>query len=176
MTDRHAELRKMIEHASTWAEKRFRKKGELSPMWHAVDADGRHYLMPAPPCDSKDLSVALVRAVFEASNIVRCVFIDEAWVLAKRAEKLTAEQAEAFKQQCLKHGVADHPDRQEVVIFSGEDELGFVMGTRPIIRKGNKATLGPLTYNMSGQSKSDLSEGQWEGRLIGMLPQRGRVQ
>jgi hypothetical protein len=153
-----ADLRMLIEHASSWAEKIFARKGQILPMWHAVKASGEHVVMPAPPGD-KDTSVALVRAFFELNDVVRCLFINEAW---------TAFGGEDLTEWVEQHGgsIHDYPDRVEVVAFMGEDDTeGMMTAHRRIIRGQGKATLGPLEF-------MDWSRGHSEGRLVGLLPRR----
>jgi hypothetical protein len=67
-------------------------------------------------------------------------------------------------------GIADHPDRQEVVILTAESErAGLVMAWRPIIRPSKgKARLGPIVI----EQRDSLTV---EGRLSSMLPRKGRA-
>jgi hypothetical protein len=65
--------------------------------------------------------------------------------------------------------LADHPDRVEIVILSGEDETaGWCTARRVIIRpQHGKPYLGPLEIDVFEVS---------EGRMVGLLPQRGTRQ
>lgn len=157
-----ADLRMLIEHASDWAEKQFGRKGRLWPMWHAVKANGDHIVMEAPP-GSKDESAAMVRAFFELNDVVRCLFIDEAWI-AVGGEELRRWVEENNQQ------IATYPGRVEVVAFMGEDDVdGMLTAHRKIIRGEGKPKLGPLTVNERWDNA--------QGRLVGMLPRRAaRVQ
>lgn len=151
------DLRTLIEHASRWAEQAFARDGVIKPMWHAVKANGDHMALEAPDTN-KDMAAALVRAAFELNQVVRCLFIDEAW---------TAVGQDELRAWINEHGnIHDYPGRVEVVAFMGEDaEQGMLAAHRRIIRGKGKPTLGPLTFE-------DFSHGTSSGRLIGMLPRR----
>jgi hypothetical protein len=122
-----------------------------------------------PPLESKDLAIALMKAMFECFHVVRYVHFTEAWTLdyrGEKARKITSEDLRKIKQE----GLSQHPDRVEVVMFQAEDnEAGLITGHRPIIRpNGKKPYLGPIEY---------LSEGmESEGRLVGLLPRKGTLQ
>ena len=158
-----AQLRMLIENASDWAEKIFARKGQILPMWHAVTSNGEHVVMDAPSSD-KDTSAVIVRAFFELNDVVRCLFIDEAW---------TAQGGEELRKWVEEHNqqIATYPNRVEVVAFMGEDDAdGMITAHRRIIRGQGKPKLGSLEY-------IDWAGGESSGRLVGMLPRRGaRVQ
>jgi hypothetical protein len=149
-------LREMIDHAAAWAEKELSRTGEIVPMWHAMTATGEHLIIPAPPCD-KDTSAAIVRALFILRNVVRCVFIDEAWI---------ASGGKELQGHVETHGqIANWHGREEAIVFVGEDyDTGQLSAHRRLFRHmRGKPTLGPLdiiTFNAA------------EGRLVGMLPPR----
>lgn len=158
-----SELQKMIEYASGWAEERFRESGHVSPMWHAVQSNGEAFVV-IPDAD-KDHATIMTRALFELKDVVRCVFIDEAWSARGRGE----EDSKRLQDWIDEHGhIHDFPGRMEVVVFVGEDQNeGLVSAQREIERpKRGKARLGPLTYVAKEFNRS-------EGRFIGMLPRRG---
>jgi hypothetical protein len=161
-----SKLREMIEGASAWAEKRFAKTGEITPIWHAVKADGQDLVLPAPPGLSKDVAAVLARAVFEIENVERCVLIDEAWTARGMGEK--ARELEAWRA-AHEGSIHEYPERVEVVMFVGEDASeGMITAHREIKRpKKGKPRLGPLQF-MEGFSSA-------QGRLVGMLPRRGAV-
>jgi Exo-beta-1,3-glucanase len=155
-------LRDLLKLASMGAERVFAAKGELLPMWHAETADGVSMLVPAPPTDNKDLAVRLIKALFEERHVVRFVFFDEAWTL-RSTDRAVVDKA-------VDHGdLSTHPDRVEVVVFVAEDAEGGALGGRRLIHRapGKKATLGPLEIHEYLEA---------EGRLIGLLPQRGTLQ
>jgi len=155
------ELKQLITIASRQMEKQFAKKGVVRPMWHAVAADGQEFVFLSP-CEDKDQCVAMVHAFCDLRDIVRILFIAEAWT----ATDLKPGELERANE----HGVETLPQREEVLMFAGEDKDGNVVAKRTIIRsKGNgkRATLGPLEF----------VEG-FEGRLANLIPSRlkGTVQ
>jgi hypothetical protein len=152
-------LRQFIEAASFGAEKIFRKQGVITPMWHCVKADGSEFVMNAPD-GSKDVSAAIARAYFELNGVVRCMFIDEAWIVEADGDLASDELLAIYRSQ---GSIADHPKRQEVVAFIAEDQSGGTLqARRPIIRpRHGKPRLGPLHFD------DDIT--QSEGRLVGML-------
>lgn len=158
------QLNEMIEVASRVAEKMLRTKGEVRPMWHAIMADGDNLLVPAPHPD-KDTAVALIRALFEIKNVVRYVFVDEAWVVIGRGP--IPDEVRAWLGE---HGARAHPGRIDAVMFTGEDgESGKQISSfRRILRPPQgKARLGPMEHYSAGREQ--------EGRLIGLLPRRGAL-
>jgi hypothetical protein len=157
MNDPHRELRAMIESASQWADDQFAVHGLILPMWHILSGSGKNMLLPAPPYD-KDISAAIMREALKIFEAIRYVFMDEAWVVEFRGDEAVEEAAKASD-------LSTHPRRVEVVMFSGEDHAGELLGKRRIERPAKgKAYLGPLEFEEYKVS---------EGRLVGMLPQRG---
>jgi hypothetical protein len=164
------QLRELIAFASDFCDRMFAAKGVIYPMWHAVTSSGEQFV-ETTTFDDKDLSVAMIRALFDIRDVVRYVFMDEAWTLSR----LIRPDEEAMIQR---EGLSKHPDRVEVVMLSGEDrDCGQLMVHRNIIRppKG-KPYLGPL------QSLDDLpfmpaggGVEHSEGRMVGLLPVRGRT-
>lgn len=156
--------REMIEFASERVTELWQLKHEITPMWHAITADDKYMIIP-PPCEDKDDSASLIRALFELQDVVRYVFFAEAWTLNLSKEDNSKEELDAMH----KKGIADHPDRRETVIFVAEDEHGFVMAHRKITRpERGFAVLEPLAWD------EDFT--QTEGRLVGMLPRRSTMQ
>jgi hypothetical protein len=159
------ELKDMIDAASRQIEKLFARRGQVFPMWHAVPMEGPE-LVFAPPRKDKDEALAMVRALFDLNNVVRCIFIDEAWMAGP-------ELTEAEEKQAAEHGVVSLKKKHEIVMFCAEDHNGTTMARRTIIRpKGKKAYLGPLEFFPEGMCNS------FEGRMAHMLPTRikGTIQ
>jgi hypothetical protein len=164
------QLRDLIAFTSNFCDRQFAAKGMIIPIWHAVTSTGESLIQTAP-CDDKDLSVAMIRALFDIRDVVRYVFMDEAWTLARMLQP--DEQAKIRRE-----GLANHPDRIEVVMIQGEDrDCGQIMLHRDIIRPAKgRPYLGPL------QSLDDLpfiphgARVQSEGRMVGLLPVRGTRQ
>lgn len=151
-------LREFIASASESIEAVFDHSGEIEPVWHCVKADGTEFLV-RPPCVDKDLAVTLLRSAFRMMEVRRCLFISEAW---------TAQGDRSEVERWIANGrsLSEHPDREEIVMFSGEDECMSLSAHRRILRPANgKASLGPLRF------LDDITIS--EGRLVGMLPRRG---
>jgi hypothetical protein len=151
-------LRQFVEYVARRADYMFKKQGQLSPMYHAIDAEGNNYVLAGPP-GTKDEAVAQVRAFLKACGAVRVAFIDEAWIL----DQEIAPGADIDKIYREGNSIRNHPGRIEAVIVSGEDHAeGLIMATMEIIRHGNRAVLGKL--------KILPQEGHSEGRMVGLLP------
>jgi len=158
MTD---SLLKFVQHVASRAEYMFKKQGQLSPMYHAIDAEGNNYVLAGPP-GTKDEAVAQVRTFLKACGAVRVAFIDEAWILDQ--EKAAGVDIDKVYREG--NSIRNHPGRIEAVIVSAEDQNeGVIMATREIIRHGNRAVLGKL--------KIMPREGQMEGRMVGLLSSPG---
>lgn len=165
------QLREMLDYASCFCEKHFAMRGEIAPMWHVITSKGETLIELHPTQFSKDMAAAMIRAWFDLVDAVRYVYIGEAWTLNRMIRE--EEQAEIFR-----NGIAEHPDRVEIVQLQGEDrDYGQIIMSRDIIRpKKGKPYLGPL------QGINDLphipagAHVQSEGRMVGMLPVRGTRQ
>jgi hypothetical protein len=162
--DAHA----LIEHASRFAEHAIKKYGVVTPIYHMITADCQNIVAPSPG-RTKDEAVAMMRALFELRDVVRYVYLDEAWILDRinsGPDAIPPGELERLKRE----GVSKHPDRVEVVMFSCEDrDAGQIMALREIIRNGSgKPRLGPLRYTPRS--------GYTEGRMVGLLPVRGTRQ
>ena len=158
--DAHPRLRAMIEAASRNIEVIFGITGEVAPMWHFTKANGNEFAMLAPDTDDKDIATAIVRAVFEVEDVVRYVFMTEAWVVETH-DPVEIEEIKVWIAQG--RSARDHPKRREIVMFVAEDATGQLTGQREIERKGKRPRLGSLQIDEFTQS---------EGRIIGMLPRR----
>lgn len=148
------ELKELFHVASRFVADRFRQTGQIMPMFHAVASDGQHLII-APPARDKAASVILMKALFSIRGVVRYVFFDEGWML---------KSEEPIKRSDYADGLEHHPDRREVVFFTGESrQHGCALAHRFILRpEHGRATLSPLVMH-------DASEGRNEGRLIGLL-------
>jgi hypothetical protein len=157
-------LRRLIEKASDAAERTFLSTGSFPPMWHMMTAEGDDLFIGATLAD-KNMAVALIKAMMILHNVVRYVFIDEAWLLDRSGAVDPAEL-----KRLNRDGLEHHPERQEVLMFMAEDQsAGALTGRRAIIRApGRKARLGPLIIDR------DLLAS--EGRMVGLLPPVGARQ
>jgi hypothetical protein len=154
-----AELRSLIEQVSRYAELTFREEHSVAPIWYCIDGEGR--LCISQLAAEKNTAAVLMRAFMAVHNIVRYCYANEAWTITGRdVGRYIARGGKA----------EDHPNRQEVVFFSAEDDSGMLTASRLILRRiGKNPRLGPLVIN-------DMQGWSSEGRLVGMLPQRGTVQ
>ena len=164
------ELRKMIDHASAFCERHFAAKGEIAPMWHFINAKGEQFIEPHPPFD-KDTSMALIRALFDLNDVVRYIYMGEAWTLDRMIK--TDEMDEIRRT-----GLASHPDRCEIVQLQGEDsECGQLMGQRKIIRpKAGRPYLAPLQMTTDLPFIPTGAHVESSGRMVGVLPVQGTRQ
>jgi hypothetical protein len=165
------ELRRMLDYASEFCERQFAKKGEIAPMWHAVTVDGQKIIEPHPTYLGKDMAAAMIRSFFDLRDVIRYVYIGEAWTLNRMIQP--EEQEEIFRK-----GLSEHPDRVEVVQIQGEDhQYGQIVASRDIIRpERGKPYLGPLTMVNDLPHIPRGATVQSEGRMVGMLPVRGTRQ
>jgi len=166
------QLRLMFYRASQFCDAHFAQRGEIAPMWHAVTSTGRHLIEPHPTFLGKDMAMLMVRAFFKVEDVVRYVYVGEAWTLDRM---IKPEEEEAI----LRDGIENHPDRVEVVQLQGEDdECGQIMGQRRIIRpESGRPYLGPLEMiNDLPSIPNGARLSQSEGRMVGVLPVRGTRQ
>lgn len=130
----------------------FHEKGEVIPMWHAVDAQGEHILIATPWSNDreKDIAVQGLRQMFKEKGVKRYAFMVEAWM------------RHAASREDISARVSEHPDRREIVNISAEDRKGNrLMGWYYILRpEHGKATLSPLHMG---------NEILTSGRFTGML-------
>jgi hypothetical protein len=95
---------------------------------HISQAGGEQFIELHPAVPNKDLANALVRSMFDLRDVVRYVYTGEAWTLDRIIKP--DEQELIFRR-----GIANHPDRVEIVQLQGEDQdYGQIIGQRKIIR------------------------------------------
>jgi hypothetical protein len=161
-------LRDMLACASDFCEQRFERDGAIEPMWHAVTASGESFIEHALPDFDEPEAIATIHALFDLRDVVRYVFIYEAWTLAGL---LPADEMDRVSRS----GLAAHPERIEVVTLQGEDRAcGQIVAHRRIIRPaGRQPYLGALE---TMEEVLHLPRGaaiQFQGRMVGLLPVRG---
>lgn len=128
-------LEELIQFAAKQMELRFKHVGRIYPMWHAESLTDS-YVISADMRD-KDLTTAALAAFFRERNVVRFVFMDEAWIVDRKPGEIDKLMREG--------GVSAQPDRKEIVMIHAEDVHTSKVYTRQIIRpKKGKARLGPL--------------------------------
>ena len=165
------ELRWMLDRASRLCEAQFAKRGEIAPIWHAITSSGETLIEPHPMILGKDLAMVMIRSFFKAKDVVRYVYIGEAWTLDRM---IRPEETEAI----FRNGISEHPDRVEVVQLQGEDNAcGQIMAQRKIIRpESGRPYLGPLQMIVDLPFIPHGAHVQSEGRMVGVLPARGTRQ
>jgi hypothetical protein len=161
------DLRALVGMMSRNIEPTFLQDGAIyRPIWHAVDAKGEHLILPPLPSKTKDEEAIMVRAFFELMDVVRYCVAMEAWTVERKIVGGDRAAVEALRRA----GIANEPDRIEVIAFQAEDaNEGLLFAQRRIIRPANKKpTLDALFVHPSF--------GEGSGRFVGMLPQRGTKQ
>ncbi len=153
--------KKLIQSAERKVRKIFDQRGEILPMYHYVREDGAHLVFAPLPFASKDQWVALARAVFEADRAIAYVFINEAWMVI----------SPDVDGDYDKYGSLEHvPGRKEVALLNAEDDHGILQGHMEIVRpKGQKPYLRKLEF-------IDADGSTFEGRMVGLLPSKGKLQ
>jgi hypothetical protein len=161
------QLRDMIAFASVQCDRIFATTGVLHPLWHAVTSSGET-LIETPPFNDKDMAVAMIRALFDLKDVVRYVFVDEAWTLLKMVQP---DEMKVIERE----GLSKHPERVEIVMIQGEDsEYGQIVTHREIIRPAKgKAYLGPIQTLDDMPHVPPGGTVQSQGRMVGLLPVRG---
>ena len=101
------QLQQMLDGASEFCQAQFDKCGEVVPIWHAITSDGQEVIEPHPFFLGKEIAMALIRALFDVRDVVRYVYMREAWTLNRL---IAPREGEAF----MRDGIANHPDRIEV--------------------------------------------------------------
>lgn len=155
-------LEKFIKAIDKTACEIFAHVGRLQPIYHIVAENGDVMILPALSPD-KDVSVAMAQAAMVLFDATRYVFLCEAWVLQ------TEDQEEMNRVWKSGEGIADHPNRIEMIHYQGEDDKeGSLTASRLIVRtEGQSPHLSKLVFRRDGTS---------EGRFVGLLPGRERPQ
>jgi hypothetical protein len=149
----------LVKYAARKVEKLWKRQGEIHAMYHYVRSNGTHGVIAAPvTADAdKDVIVAFARAVFKTEDVVAYVFVTEIW------EAIVLD-GEKKPEGSLEHVAG----RTEHVMLMGEDDKGMVYGKMEINRpKGREPYLSLLKFDRPGDM---------EGRMVGLLPQRGSKQ
>ncbi len=157
MTERLA--KQLMDFAEKAARTFFDQVGELRPLYHFIDSDGKHAIFTVPPYLDKNEYVELAKYILARENAAAYVFINEAWTVEARGDDADRVLRE------YKGSLEYAPGRREVVLLSAEDERGMIHGQLEIIRpKDRKPYLGPLQI---------YDYGAVEGRMVGLLPVKG---
>jgi hypothetical protein len=151
-----ADLHQFLERVSLLVEQEFQEEGTLEPTYVVITSTGV-LMVPMPTVSDKNFAIFLIKKLFEDLKPIAYVFYDEAW---------TWEGPEI--EVPMNKDISQHPDRKEIVHLAGEDYVsGFILASRTITRIEGKVKLGPLTI---ANEHSVL-----EGRMVGLLPPKGRM-
>ena len=153
-------LRDLLEIVDQTTVKIFDMKGEVLPMWHLVDENGKHIIVPHPMFLGKDAALSFMRDWMQHKKIIRAAFISEIWVNTAKTEA----EADALCEGSLE----GKPGTTEALLYSLEDyESGQLMASRAVRRIGGLAKLEELEISNYPSMK---------GRMVGFLPARGTAQ
>ena len=81
------ELRDLMGFASSTVEKIFQVQGEIQPMYDVTKSNGERLFVPIDvnihedPIITKDINVYVIKEFFKLNDVIRYVFISEAWML-----------------------------------------------------------------------------------------------
>jgi hypothetical protein len=172
MNERDA--RQLVESFATTADEVLTACGEVLPVMFFNGKSGMTTLdlrdMFTGPREQKhkrkNAGTSAIRHILKQEDADWCLLIVEAWSVEIKPPKGADLDATRDK---IPADLEDYQGRVEVVWFQFEDqELGQILAKRPIVREGDKPRLGPIEW--AGKMKSS------EGRMVGLLPQRGRPQ
>lgn len=162
------QLHHMLACASEFCELCFAKAGAIEPTWHAVTSKGENFVEPARADFDTAESLSLIHVLFELRDVVRYMFIHQAWTLA---HTVPAAEMDRISRQ----GLAEHPDRLEVVMLQGEDrDCGQIVAQRRVIRPAHRQPyLGPLETMEDVMQLPPGAAIAFHGQLVGLLPVHG---
>lgn len=157
----------LVEFASAMGADVFEKSRMVKPLWHAVRRNGEHGVIMPPEFedgDHKDIVAAGMRKVFEEWDVVAYVFMCESWFMdGIHSDDLTGNLAGVLRGGSIR----EHPQRQECIWYTAEDEKGTISAFQKIERPEGEA---PWLHPLKWMDKC----GRMEGRFVGMLPTKGK--
>jgi hypothetical protein len=172
MKEQHA--REMVEGFAKTATQIMAECGQVLPVMFFSGKDGPvtldlHEMFEGPLEQKhvrKDAGMGAIRQILKAEEADWCLMIVEAWTAEMQAPK--GASLEAMRDK-VPADLENFQGRVEVVWFQFEDQdCGTLLAKSPIVREGDKPRLGPIEW-MKPMKESD-------GRMVGLLPPRGRVQ
>jgi len=114
----------------------------------------------------KDRSVMMLKELCKRTEPDYVMMISEAWMV-ERKDASKADQDDLLNEYKAHKGLADHPERVEIVMLSLETQEGLWFGKSPIKSLGDgKRGFDDLEFTMTTQL---------EGRFACFLPQSGPV-
>jgi hypothetical protein len=147
-------LRTLFEVGRDNAARVFHEMGNVSPIWHAVPAQGDHLLIATPwrSDDEKRIAMEFLRDKFKELNVQRFVCVVEAWaVMGRNIDTVSGVRP------------SEHPDRREVVRVQAEDRDGSVLSGQYYILRPEH---GPATLS---QFHEDPGNMVMTGCMTGLL-------
>ena len=137
------------------------EQGELKPMaFIGVDGGEGLAMFPWGNVPNTNMAATMIRAVAKEGNATWVIVIMEAYVMRKLPDH------NAVKVKLNQYGsVKDMPDREEAlcVLVETTEQTWTGMAIQEKL-EGNRATFGEVMFNATEQS---------EGRMVGLLPNRG---
>lgn len=133
----------------------FTEDGHLRPMVFLESSQGTALLpVSFENPGEKDMVASMIRAAARALRATAVIMVTESWTLHIPPE-LSAEEQKAAINLASKQGLANHPNRQEVIMVAYETKAGQQIGLMRITREGKKATVGELewTQGMNGEGR-----------------------
>lgn len=148
---------KLFEIARTNATRIFKETGEVLPMWHAIDGDGEHMLIPTPwnSQEEKETVVEGLRALFAIAKVQRYAMVCEAWIV----EIKTSDISEVYNTI-----PSEHPDRREVIRIIVEDRNGKTLSGQYYILRPEH---GPPTLSPFQRHPDDFDFGGTMSNMLG---------
>lgn len=130
MTGPFKTLEDLLKHGAEFAADCFKKAGGLEPMWICQTMAGELIIvggeMPDHMGSGRDKLALVLKKVFHEHNVVRYVFMTEAWSY-EGTEMPASIKAGA--------SIESHPDRRELISLAGEDKSGkHLIGAMYILR------------------------------------------
>lgn len=118
-------------------------------------------LIPIPmDMEHKDKSAALVTGICKMLRPDYVIMVSEAWGLSRETS-----QEEVMRITKTRESIANHPDRQDIVMLTLETREGFWVAQSPIKSLGGKARgVDDFQFLMMKQA---------EGRFTCFLPHEG---
>jgi hypothetical protein len=106
---------------------------------------------PAPMgMSNKDLAVKLITALCKDVKPDYVIMISEAWALSGKVPNEEIERIAASRES-----IAEHPDREDVVMITLETHQGFWFGQSPIKSLGGKKRgFDDIQFEMAKEMKS----------------------
>lgn len=153
-------LNELFEKQLDFCKKIFAECGEVQPMWVGQAEDGT--LIPITgvfgSSEEKDAAAEAIRSIFRKFKVIRYVSMLESWMVSAHKDQLKTIKYTPPSQ---------HPDREEVIIVTGEEAGQGIFGFYKIIRKdGEKPTLSEF------ERHDDANSGLGEGRFSNLLPEQ----